>query len=423
MDLDFSHPVKKSSRIRATTLSVVFVAIALSSGVVGCFSGRTYTYASSLRADVGNQPRDLPGNRWRDPNSPFFGALEIRAERASPNGVATAVYEHPVPEITSDGFCRAIVSWNISTPPGTGAWFEVRAWRSKDGHSWSGSTGDAGWSPWLFIGEWGEVSPEQAGWPIQTKAADASIEVDEFVSSERWDLLQWRVVVASTTPGRSVTVHNVIISANLESPNADSRNDKRADQLPTPADLPVPFRSQKTDNPALAGRLCSPTSVSMVLGLHHHNVSVQRVAELAYDRRHDIYGNWPRNVQAAFELGLSGAVVRFANWNEVSQQIEKNRAVIISFAADKGELPAAPYESTSGHLIVIRGFDERGDVLVNDPACGTEQEGRRTYSRDDLTRVWLRKGRGTAYLLWPRDDSTPLRVRELAAPATTEPTK
>lgn len=396
--------------------SHILLALGLWSGLIGCstahFSQRKHQHDGMLGHDLNL----LPGNPGRDPHASFRSPLEIRMGPAVFNGIATKVYEHPIPHQPARSFKRAILSWNIITPPGTGAWFEVRAWREHPLKLNASDGVQAGWTPWLFIGEWGDVAPETAGWRLQTAADHTRIEVDEFVSDVPWDLLQWRVVVASRVPEQSVTIDNIVVSSCVDSPFNDAGVDSTV--IPNAPPLSVPFFTQKTDNPALSGRLCSPTSVSMVLSFHGNDVTVQQVAARAYDRRHDIYGNWPRNVQAAFELGLSGAVVRFASWEQLAEQLMLGRPVVISFAADKGELRNAPYESTSGHLIVVHGFDKNGDVLVSDPACGSEAEGRRTYPRDDLTRVWLQKSRGTAYVLWPRKASTPIPIRELSTPET-----
>ncbi len=48
---------------------------------------------------------------------------------------------------------------------------------------------------------------------------------------------------------------------------------------------------------------------------------------------------------------------------------------------------------------MLRGIDEFGNLIVNDPACGTAEDGKRVYRRSDLTKVWLQATDGTAYLL------------------------
>jgi hypothetical protein len=98
---------------------------------------------------------------------------------------------------------------------------------------------------------------------------------------------------------------------------------------------------------------------------------------------------------------VPGYLTRFADWADVEARIAAGQPLIVSIGVKKGELPGAPYESTAGHLLVLRGFDERGDCVVNDPAVSEPKDGRRTYRRADLERVWMERG-GTAYVLLPK---------------------
>jgi hypothetical protein len=387
------------------------LALAGWTGILGCTSGMITQPIGS--ANIGPNHR-IQRSRLPDEIRPiemFDYSISLRPTSPSANpDVRLTVYEHPMPSMTSGQFNRAILSWNIRTTPGTGVWFEVRAWSSSQ------HNGDSGWTPWLFIGEWGDVSPADAGWALETRAQDSQVEVDEFVSTRSWDTLQWRVIVAGKSPDAKADIVAVNVDKMFDTPNRSAGRTRSRPNEMEPIAVNVPFRSQRTDDPALSGRLCSPTSVAMVLASKGIDVPVQRVAELAYDPRHNIYGNWPRNVQAAFELGLSGAVIRFKDWAHVEYYINQGTPVVISFACKKGELPEAPYESTDGHLIVVRGFDKNGDVLVNDPACGTEAEGRRTYSRKRLTDVWLNQSRGTGYIFWRgRERKSPQFFQELRA--------
>ena len=162
--------------------------------------------------------------------------------------------------------------------------------------------------------------------------------------------------------------------------------------------LDVPARSQQVEAPDLASRICSPTSVAMVLEAGGVNIPTAEVAALAYDADHDIYGNWPRAVQAAFQAGVPGTLVRLSSWRAVQHFLEAGVPLIISVGAEPGQLQGAPYESTAGHLLVLRGLTPGGDVLVNDPAAATPDEVPRTYRREDLELCWMRRG-GVAYAI------------------------
>ncbi len=136
----------------------------------------------------------------------------------------------------------------------------------------------------------------------------------------------------------------------------------------------------------------------MVLGYRGVDRPTMEVAARAFDPAHDIYGNWPRNVQAAWTYGVPGHLGRYAAWEEVEREIARGRPLIISIRAAAGELRGAPYPSTDGHLLVLVGFTPDSDVIVNDPASPDLEAVRRVYRRAEVEAVWLRKG-GTAYVL------------------------
>jgi glucose-6-phosphate dehydrogenase assembly protein OpcA len=109
-------------------------------------------------------------------------------------------------------------------------------------------------------------------------------------------------------------------------------------------------------------------------------------------------------VQAACTLGVPGYLARFARWSEVERAVAAGQLLVISVRAQEGELRGAPYRSTDGHLLVLRGFAENGDVEVDDPAARTREAGQTRYSRADLEKVRFRQG-GTAYVLLPRQEA------------------
>ena len=322
-------------------------------------------------------------------------------------------------------FNEALVSWNISSPPGMGAAVEIRVGRTEN---------EVVWSPWLYLGGVGQI-PEgvrppnsAASQPIGTETPPIAVEstsgdggtqavsvfpggridVDYFRSSERFDQLEWRVRgygnPTNATERIRVARIDVCVSDTLGVPESVPRSGSAA--IRPPADtrrrLPVPFFSQKSEKPEIAGRICSPTSLAMVMAYRGKSLPVAEVAAQAFDREHDIYGNWPRNVQAAFELGVPGYLTRISEWSQVEKFIGDGQPVIITVRVrEPGALRGAPYETTKGHLLVVCGFDEAGMVLVNDPAAATPETGQLRYYREDLEKCWMEDGGGVAYVLLP----------------------
>jgi hypothetical protein len=174
------------------------------------------------------------------------------------------------------------------------------------------------------------------------------------------------------------------------------------------ADLPkvalaVPFLSQKALPDSISDRTCSPTSLAMVLNYHNHQCFPLEVSAAVYDPFAEIYGNWPYNIQAAYLMGLQKTWIgRHNSFFEIASEINSGKPVIISIDVPPAKLANAPYPTTggAGHLIVVRGFDGEGNVLVNDPAGENPHEGMVAYDLKALTEIWVERG-GVAYHLWP----------------------
>jgi len=147
------------------------------------------------------------------------------------------------------------------------------------------------------------------------------------------------------------------------------------------------------------GRICSPTSVAMVLGFHGIKKSTREVAEGVYDHRAKIYGNWPFNTAYAHAAsGLQTCVRRANSLRELEAEIAAGRPVVASHAWQPGDLDNAPLPKSSGHLVVVIGFTNSGDVVVNDPA-GPPGNVRRIYPRRQFHTTWLKRAEGILYVI------------------------
>jgi len=165
--------------------------------------------------------------------------------------------------------------------------------------------------------------------------------------------------------------------------------------------LAVPYYSQHSLPDSIAEEGCSQTSVAMVLNYYNRNYSLLELSEYVYDNINNMYGNWLYNVQTAYKLGMKKTWVgRHNSFEEIAAELLDGKPVIISIAFENGELSGAPYSRTSGHLIVVRGFDGESKVIVNDPYGHDVSDGVKLYDVDELTAVWVRHG-GAAYHIWP----------------------
>ena len=160
----------------------------------------------------------------------------------------------------------------------------------------------------------------------------------------------------------------------------------------------VPPLSQVGEDPAIALRICSPTSVAMVLRYWGRPATAAAVAAEVFHPDTDRYGVWPAAIRAAATRGVAGYLLRFPDWSAAAWCLTRRIPIIASIKYAAGELRGAPMEATTGHLIVLTGYED-GAVLVNDPAATTVDAVPRRYRRDDLTRAWLDQ-RGIGYVLF-----------------------
>lgn len=278
-------------------------------------------------------------------------------------------------------FNELLPSWNVEVPEDGGFVVELRA----------AETQESTWSPWLRVGAWGK----QPDVKKVVKFDGGRIAIDYMIARKRMRRVQYRIIAS----GAVQTLRRFALCFS-------DRTGKATPAPPSPVPisgrwdrrLPVPFKTQKIDDERLAGRICSPTSVAMLLAYRGVDRPAAEVARRLFDADHDIYGNWTNAVQGAFTYGVPGFVARFAHWSEVQAMIARGQPLIISIAAKEGELTGAPYEKTAGHLLVLCGFDGKGGVTVNDPAARDAKRGQITYSMKELEHVWLRRG-GTSYVL------------------------
>jgi hypothetical protein len=212
-------------------------------------------------------------------------------------------------------------------------------------------------------------------------------------------------------------------------------------------ELPVPRYSQEIhkgqypeyDNCGEAW--CSPTSSQMVIEYwgrrptaeqfawvdpSYADPQVDHAARFTYDSQYQGCGNWPFNAAyAATYRGLNAVVTRLHTLNDAERLIRAGIPVITSQSFLATELDGAGY-GTFGHLMVLVGFTQEGDVIANDPASADDTVVRRVYKRSQFETIWLRTKRynaagqirsgsgGICYVYWPVRPS-PLQRRALAS--------
>ncbi len=145
-------------------------------------------------------------------------------------------------------------------------------------------------------------------------------------------------------------------------------------------------------------RVCSPVSLCMALNALGVACSAEEVMQGVYDASANIYGNWVFNTAYAGSCGVQAYVRRFGALSELKDFVTPDSLVLASIAYERGELTGAAMERTSGHLVVVRGW-ENGAVCVADPAALKKQAVLRAYNAREFANAWLRHKRGAAYIV------------------------
>jgi hypothetical protein len=312
------------------------------------------------------------------------------------------------------GLTRLIASWSARTPGDSRIVVEVR------GRSGSRT------SSWDLLARWASGDRYLRRTTQSGQADDlASVNVDTWVVPDGVTSYQLRVSLVRDAGSASPAVDAIgAMSSRLPdvSDVATSRPGVGRGIV-----LDVPRYSQmvhRGDYPRYGGggeAWCSPTSTSMVLGYYdalppapayawvadgHVDPWVDHAARMTYDAEYEGTGNWPFNTAYAAPLAGHAFVTRLRSLREAEQFVAAGIPLVASIAFGRGELGGAPISASNGHLLVIVGFTDSGDVVVNDPAAASRAGVRRTYDRGEFEDAWLPASGGTVYVI--TDDDHPL---------------
>jgi hypothetical protein len=330
-------------------------------------------------------------------------------------------------------FTDLVPSWNARTPDGS--WIEVEARTSEDGLHWS---------RWWVLGRWAET--DTAIHPTTVRGQDdgtARVHVEELVAADDrcWQAYQLRVTLlrpADSDARPTLSLLSAVVSGALAAdPAAGSPG--RPGGTGRGCEVAVPAYSQQLhrgEYPQWASggeSWCSPTSIAMVLGTWglgptpeeyawvepgYRDRFVDHAVRFTFDHAYHGAGNWSFNTAYAALYGTEAYVTRLRDLGEAEEYVAAGIPLVASVAFEEHELPTAGYR-TSGHLLVLVGFDEHGDVIVNDPASHTipsNDEVRTVYPRAAFEKAWMRS-RGLVYVIHPPsvplpDDRRSARVVE-----------
>ncbi len=272
-------------------------------------------------------------------------------------------------------FTQLIPSWN-STRPSKGHYAVYVRVRDAATHEWD---------QWLHVAYWGERGQRSYGMRgnfssfhyarlemNKGRKADAfelKIEAHEGASLERLQL------VAVSTSDKE-----------LFQPESYS---KRVQQLRSVYITEVPQISQMNLPHKDAGKICSPTAITVLSGAFFTLHNPLKTAEQVYDHGLSIYGNWMFNTAQAYLLCRERIFfypVRLADFSALHALLVQGIPVVVSI---RGTLTGAAKSFPGGHLLVVVGWNARSKkVVCHDSAFKNKEDIEVEYDLYEFIAAW-----------------------------------
>ncbi|ACO45252.1 peptidase C39 family protein [Deinococcus deserti] len=289
--------------------------------------------------------------------------------------------------VSVPAFDELVPSWNARTGHSGSVTVEVRAQQS------------GAWSRWYSFGTWS--SAEGRSSQNGQKDASGQILTDTLRLTGKGSAYQYRVTLRGSGTEVRLLAFNTTERARRSAALGQAGNRQAWGKI-----VDVPQRSQMIYEGG--GEVwCSPTSVSMILAGYGKDISVPQAARGMYDRAYDGTGNWPFNTAYAGEHGMRAFVTRLPSLAAAEKFTAAGLPLAVSLGWKKGELPGAPLTSSAGHLMVLAGFDAKGNPVLNDPAAPGNDTVRRTYPRAAFEKLWLDHSGGITYVITPQGTRLP----------------
>ena len=305
------------------------------------------------------------------------GALTLE-EDALEGTFTSAVYE-------TDDFDRMVASWNAALPDGCSLEVSARA-RLADGS----------WSEWFGWGTFGVT--------MQRTCADNKA-VDTFEPGEIGCAMMCRAVL------RRESVYNerpVLRGVYFTIPEAEWHVAEEAGAetvLPDRVFNPSAAYSQMIRSPRIAGDICSPTSIAVMLNSRDPSLDLlpEEVALICLDYGYG-FGNWSF---CASVPGLYGytSYVRYSNLEILLEELAAGRSVAASVSYSPLQDSTYPYlqnayDGTAGHLMVLIGYEfeegihdeEHLMLYAADSYAPDDASAYRQYAWSEFKACWAHSG-------------------------------
>lgn len=316
------------------------------------------------------------------------------------NGIYKSVGTYISEEIYTEDFTDLILSWNGKTP--TNTYIEVLARVYVVGRN--NILGE--WSNYLSWGTWGTRINRRSN---KSDCKIAKIDTDVFTLTDKINNIAKKIQIKvnlysldiDVTPSISqltATFIDIVKNENVFGKNIEDIYCERT--------LEIPCFSQYEREKSIASKICSPTSLTMVLNGMGENLIVEDVAWNCYDYRYEGFGNWVFNVAFAGSLGYE-SYIEYGSIKTIQREISKGYSTIVSVKytnnINNKEYPYIENSplTTSGHLIVVCGIEFINNevyIIVNDPAGEDSAMVRRRYKLNEFLKAW-RKSYNIMYVI------------------------
>lgn len=142
-------------------------------------------------------------------------------------------------------------------------------------------------------------------------------------------------------------------------------------------------------------RICSPTSLAMVVGfLSGKPVEAELFADNCYDHGLKFHGCWPFNIAHAFDACQAKnyfIVKRLHSFEDLYKHLKEGMPVVVSV---RGNLVGAPKSFPNGHLLVVVGYNAlTKKVICHDPGFKRTHDVVHAYDFDEFLAAWQRSHR------------------------------
>ena len=254
----------------------------------------------------------------------------------------------------------------------------------------------AGWSPWFSFGSFG---PGGAQASVKGQQNDfGRMDVDVLKLKAKAAAFRYRLTF-SPSGGKPQALR--LAAAAYSDSAAQYSPAAAAERQPDfkPLKLALPRYSQMIQQVNYSGDICSPVSMAMAFNCLGLKGGPLDTAAAVLDSTENIYGNWFLNTAHAGSRGLYAFIARLNTLEEARAFLAAGAPVVASVTFGPDELANSPLKKTKGHLLVITGFDAKGNVITNDPAAPDERSVERVYDRAQFSAAWLKNKFGTCYIL------------------------